>query len=60
MFCFYFEQLEKEIESLQSKFSELVERREREGEESRNLEVMLRTDLERVHSERYAQLSAPH
>ena len=52
MFCFYFEQMEKEIESLQSKFSELVERREREGEESRNLEVMLRTDLERVHSER--------
>ncbi|XP_078321602.1 uncharacterized protein LOC111112099 isoform X12 [Crassostrea virginica] len=45
-------ELEKEIESLQSKFSELVERREREGEESRNLEVMLRTDLERVHSER--------
>jgi hypothetical protein len=45
-------QLEKEIEVLQKKFAEIVERRERENEESRNLEVMLRTDLERVHFER--------
>ncbi|XP_065929018.1 A-kinase anchor protein 9 isoform X18 [Magallana gigas] len=45
-------ELEKEIESLQSKFAEIVERRERENEESRNLEVMLKSDLERVHSER--------
>lgn len=30
-----------------------MERRERENEESRNLEVMLKSDLERVHSERY-------
>lgn len=45
-------QLEKEIETLQKKFAEIVERRERESEESCNLEVMLRTDLERVHFER--------
>ncbi|XP_061193837.1 golgin subfamily B member 1-like [Saccostrea echinata] len=45
-------ELENEIESLQAKFAEIVERRERENEESRNLEVMLRTDLDRLHVER--------
>ncbi|KAK3109089.1 hypothetical protein FSP39_022737 [Pinctada imbricata] len=45
-------QLEKEIDEMQAKFDDIIQRRERENEESRNLEMMLRSDLERINSER--------
>ena len=48
----FYIQLEKEIEDIEAKFTEVIQRRERENEESRNLEMMLRSDLERINSER--------